>query len=549
MIIRKRLVINLLMIAVLLAACSAPAAQGNPASTAIGTEQAINAAENSPAPEMDSASTPMNDVPLKDALGNLEPQDVFQNFYDITQVPRPSGSMDKIREFLVNFGNGLGLETIADDAGNVLIRKPAAPGFENRQGVVLQAHMDMVDEMDEGKDFDFDTDPIQAFVNGDYIVADGTTLGADDGIGVAMIMAVLQSDSLQTGPLEGLFTVDEETTMSGANGLKPDFLQGRIFFNLDSETEGIFTIGSAGGEHVNSNSTYPQTTAPTDMLAYAVKVQGLQGGHSGVNINQGLGHATRLLVRLLKGAEEPFGLRLSSLSGGTASNAIPRDATAVVFLPAEQADGFTAYVKDYEATIQVELTETEPDLNVQLEAVDPPAQVLEIEFQNTLIDALYGTPQGVERMSDAVPGLVETSTNLGITAIQDGQMQLVCYPRSSVDSELQDMEQVITSIWALAGYPAEITGWYAAWTPNPDSPILGLMQSTYLELFGVEPSVSAVHAGLECGAIGGIYPGMDMISIGPTLENVHSPSERLSIPSVDKLMQLLTTVLQHIPDK
>jgi dipeptidase D len=293
--------------------------------------------------------------------------------------------------------------------------------------------------------------------------------------------------------------------------------------------------------------TYSQVPAPAEALAYVVKVQGLQGGHSGIDINKGLGHATRLLVRLLKGAEEPYGLRLASLSGGTASNAIPREATAVVFVSTDQADAFTAYVKDYEATVQVELAATEPDLTVQLEATTPPAQVMALEFQNTLLDALYGTPQGVARMSDTVPGLVETSSNLGIATIQDGQMQLVSYPRSSVDSELQDMEQMIISVWELAGYPVEITDWYAAWTPDPDSPILGLTKSAYQELFGVEPSVSAVHAGLECGAIGGIYPDMDMISIGPTLEKVHSPSERLYIPSVEKVMALLTEVLSRVP--
>ncbi len=535
---------------------------GNPGAVAVTAGQAVASTEatptspETPVSEVAQATqtavpipdTPAPRMPLEDALPNLEPGDVFQAFYDITQVPRPSGHLDQIRAFLVSFGEGLGLETIVDEAGNVLIRKPAAAGMENRKGVVLQAHMDMVGQNEDGKEFEFTTDPIQAMVDGDYIVADGTTLGADDGIGIAMILAILQSETLQAGPLEALFTVDEESTMTGANALKPELLRGRILINLDWETEGIFTIGAAGGEHINSTSTYPQVTAPTDTPCYTVKVQGLQGGHSGVNINDGLGHATRLLVRLLKGAGEPFGLRLASFSGGTASNAIPRDATAVVFVPTDQVDAFSAYVEEYEATIQAELAATEPDLVVQMETTTSPAQVMAPEFQHTLLDALYGTPQGVVRMSDAVPGLVETSSNLGVVIIQDGQMQLVDYPRSSVDSQLQDIEQAITSVWALAGYPVEITDWYAAWTPDPASPILGLTQSAYQELFGVEPTVSAVHAGLECGAIGGIYPEMDMISIGPTLEKVHSPSERLYIPSVDRLMKLLSEVLQGIPE-
>ncbi len=510
-------------------------------------------AEVSPIPQLvsvtDTDSAPTTNVPLKDALGSLEPQDVFQNFYDITQIPRQSGQMDQIREFLVNFGEGLGLETVIDDAGNVIIRRPATAGFEDRQGVVLQAHMDMVPQKVDGKEFDFNTDPIPAFVNGDYIVTDGTTLGADNGIGIAMIMAILQSKSLQAGPLEALFTVDEESTLSGAHGLKPDTLKSRLLINMDSEEEGIFTIGSAGGERANVGLTYSQAPAPADALSYVVKVQGLQGGHSGIDINKGRGHATRLLVRLLKGAEEPYGLRLASISGGTASNAIPRDATAVIFLPVDQVDAFTAYVKDFEATIQSELAAVEPSLTVQLDAVQPPAQVMDLEFQHTLLAAINGTPQGVARMSDAVSGLVETSNNLGIVDIQDGQMQLASTLRSSVDSQLKDMEGIITSVWELAGYPTEITDWYGAWTPNPDSPVLGLMQSTYRELFGVEAGIMAVHAGLECGAFSVIYPDMDMISIGPNLNNVHSPSERLHIPSVEKVMALLTEVLSRVPDE
>jgi dipeptidase D len=530
---RKRSFVYMMVAVLLLAACTVPPVDVTQTSQPVSVTEPVSA--------------PTTNVPLKDALGSLEPQDVFQNFYDITQIPRPSGQMDQIREFLVNFGERIGLETVIDDAGNVIIRRPATAGFEDRQGVLLQAHMDMVPQKADGKEFDFTTDPIPAFVNGDYIVTDGTTLGADNGIGIAMIMAILQSRSLQAGTLEALFTVDEESTMSGANGLKPDTLKSRLLINMDSEGEGIFTIGSAGGERANVGLAYSQALAPADMFSYVVKVQGLQGGHSGIDINKGLGHATRLLVRLLKGAEEPYGLRLASLSGGTASNAIPRDATAVIFLPAVQVDAFTVYVKDFEATIQSELAAVEPTLTVQLDAVQPPAQVMDLEFQHSLLAAIYGTPQGVARMSDTVSGLVETSNNLGIATIQDGQMQLVSYPRSSVDSELQDMEQMIISVWELAGYPVEITDWYAAWTPDPDSPILGLTKSAYQELFGVEPSVSAVHAGLECGAIGGIYPDMDMISIGPTLEKVHSPSERLYIPSVEKVMALLTEVLSRVP--
>jgi dipeptidase D len=498
--------------------------------------------------ERSSTSTASTLVPLKDALANLQPQDVFRNFYDITQVPRPSGQMDQIRKFLVNFGEGLGLETRVDDAGNVLIRKPASAGFENRQGVVLQAHMDMVPQKVDGKEFDFATDPIPAFVDADYIVTDGTSLGADDGIGMALIMAILQSKTLQAGPLEALFTADEETTMSGASGLKGDLLKGRILINLDGEIYGEFIIGSAGGAHANIFSTYPQAPAPADMSAYQVKVQGLKGGHSGVDINLGRGHATKILARLLKEAAEPYGLRLASISGGTAFNAIPRDAAAVVFIAEAQVDGFLSFAKEFEARVQNELRGVEPALKIEVTRVQAPVQVMDEDFQKALINALYGTPQGVLRMSAAVPGLVETSINLGVTNVKGGQVEVIACPRSSVDSELFDAVQMMASVWELAGYSVEITDSYSGWAPNPDSPILGLMQAAYRDLSGKEAVVTAVHAGLECGTIGEKVPGMDMISLGPTMSDVHTPAEKLYIPSVEKTMVLLTEVLQQIPE-
>lgn len=490
------------------------------------------------------------EIALKDALGDLEPQDVFQNFYDITQIPRPSGHMEGIQAFLVSFGQGLGLETLVDEAGNVIIRKPAAPGLENRQGVVLQAHMDMVPDKDKDLAFDFTTDPIQAVVSGDYVVADGTTLGADDGIGMAIIMAVLQSQTLQTGPLEGLFTVDEETDMSGANGLKGGVLQGSILINLDSEWEGVFIIGAAGGGHVSVASSYPQVPAPADMVSYLVKVQGLQGGHSGVEIHLGRGgHAIKLLVRLLRGALEPYELHLATLNGGTAGNAIPREATALVLLREDLVQPLASYVQTFEATVQSELSAVDPDLSFELVAVEPPAWVMDERFQVILLDALYANPQGVMRMSDALPGLVETSNNLGVVNIQDGHLEVSCVPRSSVDSALEDLSQMIASVWALAGYQVTFADYYQGWKPDPESPILGMMKTTYQDLYGQEPVVMAVHAGLECGVIGAKYPEMDMISIGPTLDGVHSPAEKLHIPSVGRVMELLLEVLQNIPER
>jgi dipeptidase D len=532
-------IFTLLLVTALLIAC-APAAQA-PAANTTPTLQ-VPTATTTPPTYSSSA------IPLKEDLPNLQPQDVFQNFYNITQVPRPSGHLDQIRAFLVNFGQGLGLETVVDDAGNVIIRKPASSGFENHRGVVLQAHMDMVPQKADDKDFDFTTDPIEAFVSGDYIITDGTTLGADDGIGMAIIMAVLQSKTIQAGPIEALFTVDEETDMSGANGLTADELQSRILINLDWETEGIFTIGSAGGEDVDINASYKEAPAPADKVSYDVKVKGLQGGHSGMDINLGRGHATKLLVRLLQGALEPYQLQVASLVGGTAANAIPTEADAVVFLPDSQVDAFTKYVSDFEATVKSELAATEPDLSTELSAVQAPAQVMDETFQNTLIDALYGTPQGVLRMSDTVPGLVETSTNLGITTAQDGKLTIVNFPRSSVDSELDDAANMIGSVWALAGYQDELANRFPAWTPNPDSPIVKLMTTSYENLYDQEPEITAIHAGLECGTIGGTYPDMDMISIGPTINGAHTPEENLYIPSVERLMNLLIDALKNIPE-
>jgi dipeptidase D len=318
--------------------------------------------------------------------------------------------------------------------------------------------------------------------------------------------------------------------------------------NLDSEWDGVFLIGAAGGGHVNVASSYPQVPAPVELVPYQVKVQGLKGGHSGVDINLGRGHAIKLLVRLLKGAVEPYELHVASLTGGTAANAIPREATAVVLLPDKQVEAFTDYVQAFEATISSELSAVEPDLSVELVAVDAPTQVMDESFQAILLDALYANPQGVMRMSDALPGLVETSNNLGVVNVQDGQLEVECAPRSSVDSALEDVSQMIASVWELAGYQVEFANYYPGWNPDPESPILDLMETTYQGLYGQEPEVTAVHAGLECGIIGAKYPGMDMISIGPTLNDVHSPAERLFIPSVGNVMELLLEVLQNMPE-
>jgi dipeptidase D len=536
-----------------------PAAPAALTSTPTGASQATTtgaaqSATAQPAPVSGASAPVTGGTLLKAALPSLSPQDVWQNFYDITQVPRPSGRMDQIRTFLVNFGKGLNLDTTVDQAGNVLIRKPASKGMENRAGVVLQAHMDMVAQKATDKEFDFLTDPIQAYVAGDWIHADDTTLGADDGIGIAVIMAMLQRKDLVAPAIEALFTVDEETTMAGMNGLGSDELHGGDYVNIDSEVEGQFTIGSAGGMAVESSLAFQGATGgPKNVVTayYTVTVTGLTGGHSGLDINKGRGSATKLLVRLLWPAGTMYGVGLVSLQGGTASNAIPREANAVVVVSEDQARWFGDYLKQFETTVRQELAATEPNLAVKFITATLPTipQVMSAASQQRVLDALYANPQGVLRMSDSVPGLVETSNNLGVVTTENGSVKAINLARSSVDSELTDAGVMVMSDWDLAGGQYAVTDQYPGWDPNPNSPLLALFEQTYKQLYGVDASYVALHAGLECGTVAGYYPQMDLISIGPTLVDVHSPSERLQVSTVPKVVDLLVGVLEQIPAK
>ena len=527
-------------------------AQPTAAGAAASTGAITGTATVQPTPKPGASIPVTGGIPLKDALPSLSPQDVWQNFYNITQVPRPSGHMDQIRTFLVNFGKGLNLDTTVDEAGNVLIRKPASKGMENHAGVVLQAHMDMVAQKTADKDFDFLTDPIQAYVAGDWVHADDTTLGADDGIGIAVIMAMLQRKDLVAPAIEALFTVDEETTMSGMNGLGSDELHGSDYVNIDSEVEGQFTIGSAGGMTVESSLAYQgDTGGPINVATayYTVTVTGLTGGHSGLDINKGRGSATKLLVRALWPAGTSYGVRLVSLQGGTAHNAIPTEANAIVMVPIEQARGFGDYLKKYETTVRRELAATEPNLAVKFITATLPTipQVMSAASQQRVLDVLYVNPQGVLRMSDSVPGLVETSNNLGVVKTENGFVKATNLARSSVDSELTDAGVMVMSDWDLAGGQYAVKDQYPGWDPNPNSPLLALFEQTYKQLYGVDASYVALHAGLECGTAAGKYPQMDLISLGPTLVDVHSPTERLQVSMVPKVVDLLVSVLAQIP--
>jgi dipeptidase D len=360
-------------------------------------------------------------------------------------------------------------------------------------------------------------------------------------------MAILQSQTPPLGPIEALFTVNEEDGMDGALGLQPGLLHGTILINLDWETEGTFLISSAGGEYARVKAPYAEEETPDGVQAYQVTVSGLTGGHSGADINLGRGHATKLLVRLLSVAAPQYGLRLAGIAGGTAANAIPQSATALVTVPAPQADAFLKYVEQYQGIVRAELDATEPDLAVQATAVDLPPSVMAQDAQRTILDALYGTPQGVMRMSDVVPGLVETSTNMGIVQGANGELDVTCYPRSSVDTELDDVARMISSVWDLAGVQVTFDGRYPGWKANPDSPILALMKDAYHDLYGVDAQTVSVHAGTECGVIQAAYPGMDAISVGPTLLDVHTPNERAEIATVRKLSDLLTETLVRVP--
>lgn len=498
--------------------------------------------------EETSMATPSGEarVALKDAAATLAPAAVFERFYDLTQIPRPSGHVEQVRAFIADFGNKLNLETTIDAAGNVLIRKPASPGMEDRPTVILQGHMDMVPQKTPESRHDFAKDPIDAYMQDGWIAADGTTLGADDGIGVALALAVLQSETLAAGPIEALFTVDEETTMAGANGLGPGELKGRILINLDSETEGEFTIGSAGGEHVDVAAALAEVAAPAGAQGLRVTVAGLTGGHSGVDIDKGRGHAIQLLVRLLGQAAGPFDLALADISGGSAPNAIPREAAALVAVPADKATAFLAAVADFGKTVQGEYAATDPGLAVTVNPVEAPARVLAADAQAGLLAALSATPQGVIAMSPAVPGLVQTSNNVGILKAEDGALSLTCFPRSSVDADLDAVAETIAAAWQAIGAEVTASGQFSGWNPNPGSPILTLMKQVYADKFGAEPKVGAIHAGLECGAIAATYPGMDAISIGPTLRDVHTPGERLEVASVEKLYALLVETLMRV---
>jgi len=480
----------------------------------------------------------------------LTPAPVWKHFAAIARIPRPSGHEERIRQYVLDFARSRGLECLEDEAHNVYVRKPASPGMEHRKGIILQAHLDMVPQKNNDKKFDFLTDPIDAYVDGEWVTADGTTLGADNGIGAAAILAVLEDDSLIHGPLEALFTATEETGMDGAFGLKGGLLQGDILLNLDSETEGELYVGCAGGLDANVRFDCAEVPAPADgFTAVRLTVKGLKGGHSGIQIVEQRANANKLLFRLLDAEAEKTGLVLASVDGGGLRNAIPREAAAVVLVPTGRQAAFAEAVEAYEKTLAAEFAGIEDAIEVRLDACDMPAAVLPADVASKLIRAVVGCPDGVVRMSVSMPGLVQTSTNLARVVSDGRSVQLQCLLRSSVRSEKEALGRAIAAVFSLAGARTELTGSYDGWNPDLSSPILRAMTASYEQLYGRRPAVTAIHAGLECGIIGSNYPGLDMISFGPTICYPHSPDEKVEIASVARFYDFLVQTLRNVPEK
>ena len=477
----------------------------------------------------------------------LAPALVWKHFAAICNIPHPSHHEEKIREYVVDFAKAQGLEYTVDEANNVYVRKPATAGMENRKGIVIQAHLDMVPQKNNDKVFDFENDPIEAYIDGEWVTANGTTLGADNGIGAAAILAILEDKTLVHGPVEALFTATEESGMDGAFGLKGGLLQGEILLNLDSETEGELYVGCAGGLDANITLPYVAEAAPAGYVAYAVEVKGLKGGHSGIQIGYQRANANRELFRLLDASA--CDLRLATVDGGGLRNAIPREATAVVLVAEGDVATFEAEVAAFEKTLIAEFANIEDSISVKAAVVSTPAEVIPAEVATKLAKAVIGAPNGVIKMSVEMEGLVQTSSNLA-RVVSDGQtVKIQCLLRSSVNSEKHALGAAIKGVFELAGATVELTGDYDGWKPNMESPILHTMLASYESLYGVKPAVMAIHAGLECGIIGGKYEGLDMISFGPTICFPHSPDEKVEIASVEKFYSFLLHTLANAPLK
>jgi len=480
---------------------------------------------------------------------NLEPGLLWKHFYSLTQIPRPSKKEAAVVKFVKEFGESLRLETIVDEVDNVIIKKPATPGMENRKGIILQGHLDMVPQANSGSSFDFEKDPIDAYVDGDWVTANGTTLGADNGMGVAAAMAVLESKDLVHGPIEALFTIDEETGMTGAFGLKPGLFDGDILLNMDSEDEGELYVGCAGGTNANIRFEYSEENVPAGFLAYKLSVSGLKGGHSGIDIPLERGNSNILLFRFLYEATKKRTILISSISGGSLRNAIPRESFAIILISESEVEGLKEDLTNFGKDVQSELSSADPDVKLTLDSADLPSGVMDNNTSANLIKAIYACPNGVIRMSMDMEGLVETSTNLAIVQTNNSGVDIQCLLRSSVDTAREDLKNKFACVFELAGANIGFDGEYPGWKPNMDSPILKASQKVYHDMYGKTPEIRAIHAGLECGLLGGVYPNWDMLSFGPTIRFPHSPDEKVNIETVVKFWDFLVEILKNAPEK
>ena len=482
-------------------------------------------------------------------IRQLEPKNLWNKFADLNAVPRPSKKEERVIAFMKNFGESLGLPTLVDEVGNVIIKKPATSGMEDRKTVVMQSHLDMVCQKNSDTDFDFDNQGIEMIIEGDWVRANGTTLGADNGLGVATIMAILESDTIIHPAIEALFTIDEETGMTGAQGLKGGILDGEILLNLDTEEDDEIGVGCAGGIDVTATRTYKEEETPESKVGFVIKVKGLQGGHSGMQIHEGLGNSNKILNRVLFDGFENFGMRISEIDGGSLRNAIPRESKAIVGIDAVHEAAFMDDMKTLADEIKTELKTMEPDLVIEVSKIDTPEKVMDLGVQEGLTRALYAAWNGVFRMSADIPDLVETSNNVARVIIKDGNIKIGCLTRSSVESSKIDLANTLRATFELTGCEVEFSGSYPGWKPNMDSAILKVMEELYIEMNNEKPHVAACHAGLECGILGTNYPDMDMISFGPNIKGAHSPDERTQITSVQKYWKFVLEILKETPKK
>ncbi|MBO6187430.1 MAG: aminoacyl-histidine dipeptidase [Prevotella sp.] len=482
-------------------------------------------------------------------ITKLNPTCIWKNFYALTQVPRPSGHVEKVQQFLLDFGKQAGVEAFLDPAGNIVYRKPASAGMEQRKGVILQAHMDMVPQRDTESTHNFETDPIRPWIDGGWVKAKGTTLGADNGIGVAAIMAVMEDKTLKHGPIEALITRDEETGMFGANDLPKGELQGDILLNLDSETWGKFVIGSAGGIDITATMDYQEADTDMDDVAVLVTLKGLRSGHSGLEINEGRANANKQMVRIVREAIEELDARLVSWHGGNVRNVIPYKAEVVLTLPKENVKAMEELVSDWLDDLNAQFKGIENDIKLNVERVETPAKQVPVEIQDNLVNAIYACHDGVVRMIPSYPDVVETSSNLAIVDIEGGHASIKILARSSREDMKDYVVKMLESCFNMVGMKVETSGSYGGWDPNPESPILHLLLKEYKSLFGREGIIQVDHAGLECSVILEKYPHLDVVSFGPTMKSPHTTSERALIETVAPFWELLKKTLENIPTK